>query len=290
MNTPAPLNEQELKALISLLDDEDTEVLAEVEKRLVSLGEQVIPHLELAWEEQFNPIIQKRLEELIHHVHFGMVQSRLLLWGSAGAKDILEGLWIIATYQYPDIHLTDLQKQIEDITEKALSTYNKDATPREQVLALNECLFGRFRFTANTKNFHSASNSMINIVLESKKGNPISLCVIYMLVARAVGMPVHGVNLPNLFILTFKTPEGQFYINAFNKGLIFQKSDIDSYLQHLRLPYNEVFYQPCTNVDIVARVLRNLEVSFEKAAQLDKIQEVQKLIAVLEERLGEASG
>jgi regulator of sirC expression with transglutaminase-like and TPR domain len=285
MHTTAPLNEHELKALIALLDDEDVEVLAEVERRLLSLGEQVIPHLEHAWEEQFNPIVQKRLEELIHSVHFEMVQSRLLLWGSSGAKDLLEGLWIIATYQYPDLQLSDLQHQFDVYIEKARATFVQESTPREQVLALNDLLFNKFRFTANTKNFHSVSNSMINIVLESKKGNPISLCVVYMHIAKALGMPVYGVNLPNLFILTYKTSEGQFYINAFNKGLIFQKSDIDNYLQHLRLSAREVFYQPCTNLDIVLRVLRNLEVSFEKTSQTEKIAEVQKLIAVLEERL-----
>ena len=64
---------------------------------------------------------------------------------------------------------------------------------------------------------------MINAVLESKKGNPISMCVVYMLIAQKLKLPVYGVNLPSLFVLTYKKGDEQFYINAFNKGLNFFK-------------------------------------------------------------------
>jgi regulator of sirC expression with transglutaminase-like and TPR domain len=105
-----------------------------------------------------------------------------------------------------------------------------DLHPYDQVKIVNIVIFQKLKFSANTKNFHSPSNSMINVVLDSKKGNPITLCAIYMLVAQKLKLPMYGVNLPNLFILTYKTEESQFYINAFNKGLIFSKADIDNYL------------------------------------------------------------
>ncbi|HXA01221.1 MAG TPA: transglutaminase-like domain-containing protein, partial [Cytophagaceae bacterium] len=137
------------------------------------------------------------------------------------------------------------------------------------------------KFSANTKNFHSPANSMINVVLETKKGNPISLCVIYMLVAQKLKMPVYGVNLPNLFILTYKDKDSQFYINAFNKGLIFSKADIDNYISHLNLSQMEIFYEPCSNLEIIKRVLRNLVVSFEKIGDSQKVEEVKTLLRTI---------
>ncbi len=119
---------------------------------------------------------------------------------------------------------------------------------------------------------------MINVVLESHKGNPITLCVIYMLVAQKLKLPVHGVNLPNLFILTYKDQNHTFYINAFNKGLIFSKQDIENYIHELHLVPQGSFFEPCSNADIIRRALRNLIMSFEKMGEHAKAEEVKILL------------
>jgi regulator of sirC expression with transglutaminase-like and TPR domain len=272
------MDDKKIKALISLLDDDDTEVLSHVEKEILALGEEIIPFLENEWENNFNPIVQKRIEELIHTVHYDLLKVRLAAWKDGGAKDLLEGMWIIATYQYPDLELSKLKSEIDQIYFEAWTNMKNELHPFDQVKILNNVLFNQYRFSANTKNFHSPSNSMINIVLESKKGNPITLCVIYLLVAQKLNMPVYGVNLPNLFILTYKSEAVQFYINAFNKGLIFSKADIDNYLSHLNINPLDIFYQPCSNLDIARRMLRNLSVSFEKLGDAVKVEEIKLLL------------
>ena len=119
---------------------------------------------------------------------------------------------------------------------------------------------------------------MINIVLESRKGNPITLCVIYLLIAQKLKMPVYGVNLPNLFILTFKDEQQQVYINAFNRGLIFTRQDIENYIHELHLVPQNSFFEPCEAVEIVRRALRNLVMSFEKMGEHAKAEEVKLLL------------
>jgi len=272
------MDNKKIKALISLLDDEDTEVLLHVEKEILALGEGIIPFLENEWENNFNPIVQKRIEELIHTVHYDLLKVRLAAWKEGGSKDLLEGMWIIATYQYPDLEIGKLKSELDQIYFEAWTNMKNEIHPFDQVKILNNVIFSQYRFSANTKNFHSPSNSMINIVLESKKGNPITLCVIYLLIAQKLNMPVYGVNLPNLFILTYKAESVQFYINAFNKGLIFSKADIDNYLSHLNINPLDIFYQPCSNLDIVRRMLRNLSVSFEKLGDAVKVEEIKQLL------------
>ncbi len=273
------MEETKIKALIALLDDEDTEVVSMVEKEIMSIGEIIIPHLELEWENNFNPLVQKRIEDLVHNLHYDILLSRLTVWKNDGGKDLLEGLWLLATYQYPDLEFKKVKADIEQIYFETWTQLNNELLPMDQVKILNNVLFGQLKFSANTKNFHSPSNSMINIVLESKKGNPITLCAIYMLVAQKLKLPIYGVNLPNLFILTYKTDDTQFYINAFNKGLIFSKADIDNYLSHLSLAPMDIFYQPCSNIEIVHRALRNLVVSFEKLGDSYKVEEVKMLLS-----------
>jgi regulator of sirC expression with transglutaminase-like and TPR domain len=276
-----PLNENELKALVSLLDDEDQEVLMHVENKIYSMGSAVIPFLEEQWENSFNPGVQKKIEELIHSLQFELVKTRLKNWRSSKEQDLLEGMWILATYSYPDLEIQKLRNELEQIYYESWLQFKDESHPFDQIKILNGVLFGTLRFTANTKNFHSPSNSMINVVLETKKGNPLTLCVIYMLVAQRLKMPVYGVNLPNLFILTYTKGDVQFYINAFNRGLIFSKGDIDQYISQLNLKTDPVFYEPCSNLEIIQRALRNLQVAFERLGETEKIEEIKQLIECL---------
>jgi hypothetical protein len=71
-------------------------------------------------------------------------------------------------------------------------------------------------------------------------------------------------------------------INVFNKGLIFNKTDIDNYIAQLNLEPNEIYYQPCSNLEIVRRVLRNLIMAYEKAGDDSYKDELTNLIGSLD--------
>ena len=272
------MEDKEIKALISLLDDDDASIVSHVEEKILSMGNQVIPLLETEWESNFNPVIQKKIEEIIHALQFDYLKSQLVAWKEHGGEDLLEGMWLIATYMYPDIELLSLKQEIEQIYQEAWREFRPKIHPYDQIKILNNVLFSTYKFSANTKNFHTPGNSMINVVLQTKKGNPISLSVIYMLIAQKLELPVFGVNLPNLFICTYKTPEIQFYINAFNRGLIFSRADIEQYVSHLHITPVDLFFEPCANLDIIKRVLRNLTVSFEKLGEYYRVDEIKILL------------
>ncbi len=273
------MKQSEIKALISLLDDEDYEVLNHVETKIRSMGDTVIPYLEDRWEESsLSPLMQKKLEDLIHDLQYNAFYDRLLNWRNTGSEDLLEGMWAIATYQYPELSLEKLRQDVEQIYYEVWLEIREGMHPMDQIKTLNSVIFGKLKFGANTKHFHSASNSMLNIVIDLKKGNPISLCVIYLLVAQKLNLPIWGVNLPNLFILTYKSGNMQFYINVFNRGLVFSRVDIDNYIAQYNFPQNEIFYQPCNNLDIIRRVLRNLTLAFEKVGDDDKVKEIERAL------------
>jgi len=258
------MTENELKALVSLLDDDDKQIAAHVQEKILSLGKEAIPFLEKEWESNLSPTVQSRIEDLIHTLQYELLKERLKDWYESKDQDLLTGMWIIATYQYPDIELEKLKQELEQIYYDTWLEFRPDLYAYDQIKVINSVIFNKLKFGANTKNFHSPGNSMINVVLETKKGNPITLCVIYMLVAQKLKLPVAGVNLPNLFILTYKDDNHQFYINAFNRGLIFSKQDIENYINELHLVPQTSFFEACSNLEIIRRALRNLVMSFEK--------------------------
>lgn len=282
------MNEKEIPALIRLLDDPDPEIFRHIEDKLLSYGEDIVSYLELEWEKSFNPILQERLVNLIHKIQFQNVKMDLELWYNSGSFDLLRGILIINRYQYPDLEEQKIINQIEEIKREVWMQMMYESSPSEKVRLINNIFYNIYGFGGNTTNHKDPQNSYISQVLESKKGNQISLAIIYSIIAQKLDIPIYGVNLPQHFILAYIDEENQtqydndvlFYINVFNRGYIFGRRDIDLFLKQLKVQPDRSFYEPCSNVDIIKRVLRNLISSYEELGSEEKVKEIRQLLEV----------
>ncbi|HEY0898500.1 MAG TPA: transglutaminase-like domain-containing protein [Sphingobacteriaceae bacterium] len=285
-------NHKEIEALIKLLDDPDAEIFQHVEDKLMSYGQDVVDHLESAWENSFDAILQERIENLIHKIQYQSVKRELELWYMGGSFDLLQALLIINKYQYPDLDEQKIINQLENIKRDIWMQLMYDTSAVEKVKLINHVLYNIHGFSGNTTNHQDPQNSFISQVLESKKGNQITLAAIYSIIAQKLDIPVYGVNLPQHFILAYVDSENQgdteesvlFYINAFNKGYIFGRHDVDTFLKQLKIAPEATFYEPCTNTDIVTRILRNLISSYDKAGATEKVAEVEELLAIFADK------
>ncbi len=282
---------KEVIALITLLDDPDEVIYSQVKDRFVILGPPAIPHLETAWENSFDAIMQKRIEIIIHTIQFEILQKALKKWAIEEQEDLLKGILILSRYQYPDLNETKIRKDLDQIKQDVWLELNDDLTAIEKVKVLNHILFEVHQFSGNITNYHAPQNSFINNVLESKKGNPLMLSVLYMLICKELNIPIYGINLPQHFVLAYLNDNANlidvnnktlsnnilFYINPFSKGLIFNQKDIDQFLKQLNLEPEAKYYIPCSNIEIVKRSLNNLIFSYEKLGYLEKVDELKGL-------------
>lgn len=291
------INKKELNALIHLLDDPDEIIYSEIKNKFVSLGPPAIPHLEFAWENTYDIIMQKRIEQIIHDIQFKKLKSEIENWSNGESEDLLKGLLLIAHYQYPDLNEEKLRKQLKQITQDVWLDLNEDLTALEKIQVLNHILFEVHNFSGSSiNNYYSPQNSFFNCLLETKKGNPVMLSCLYIIIAQELKIPVYGVNLPEHFICGYLDENRNlvnlsgddaakdhilFYVNPYRKGIVFQHSDIDLFLKQLKLESLPSFYQPCTNKDIIIRVLRNLIFSYEKLGHIEKIEELSSLIDII---------
>ncbi|GHE23631.1 transglutaminase-like domain-containing protein [Sphingobacterium griseoflavum] len=280
------MKEQELKALISLLDDPDTEIYQALEDKLITCGPEVIPLLEESWEESFDMLLQSRVEQIIHKIQFNEVQNDLQLWKLSNQADLLEGLLIVNRYQYPNLAEEEVYTKLAELKRSAWYHLMYEMSPVEKVKLLNNILFREYGLSGNTSDYHAPHNSFINKVLETKKGNPISLACIYSLVAQRLDIPIYGVNLPKHFVLAYMNEENPeevlFYINVFNRGQIMREDDIRSFLQQLNLPASDDYIKPCNNLAVIKRVLRNLVAAYDHIDNVEKRQEVQLLLDLID--------
>lgn len=289
------MDKTQIHALVSLLDDPDERVYSQIQEKLLQLGEDVIPVLESAWENSFDSVLQQRIEGIIHRIQFDNIRRSLREWALPEHQELLTGALLIARYQYPDLDEAHLRKHVEQIKQDIWLELNNNLTALEKVRVINHILFDVHNFSANTQNYHAPQNSYINNVIESKRGNPVSLSIIYAVIAQDLRIPIYGVNLPEHFILAyvdncpgmnndFEDPDRVlFYINPFSRGAPVNKKEIDSFLKQQRLEPNAEFYTPCSNLMIIRRLLNNLIASYEKLGYPNKVDELKILWKALED-------
>jgi len=299
------LTDREIGSLITLLDEDDPEILLHVQKELLALGQVVLLPLLKVKQQSTNALLQDRINHILHLIQFNILQKNLKKWYESPEQDLLEGTCLVAQFQYPDVTPQYLLNQIDAFRTEIWLDMGYNLSPTEKVNRINWVLYKPNGFKGNTENYHHPDNSYLNRVLETKKGSPILLSVIYILVAQRLHLPVFGVNLPQHFVCVYKEEnepldlnepfnktstlnhkEGRplFYINPFNQGAIFSKSNLEQFLKQLKMADNPDYYKACSSLDIVKRILRNLAVSFEQSKNEAHFEEIKQLLLICGEQ------
>lgn len=270
-------------ALVSLLDDPDREINKRIRSEFFAAGSDIIPLLQKEEGKAVSERVKIQIREITHLIHFTQLKEDLTIWKRDHHTDLLQGMWLAATYGFPGLSFEELVADFEQLYYEVWVSFHHDLHPLDQVEIINDVIFNRLEFKPDVKDFHSPSNSFINSVIERRRGNPISLCVLYILIGKKLNLPIYGVNLPNLFVLTYKLKRFRFYINVFNRGVTFTRQDLKTYLKQLRLEPQAAYFEPCTELEIVSRVFRNLIISYSREEKYDKVEELRELVAILEE-------
>ncbi|NNE55871.1 MAG: hypothetical protein HKN32_07620 [Flavobacteriales bacterium] len=296
------MSTQEINALITLIEDPDPDIFTHVRQELAAHGESVIPQLEQYWElHDFGELFQSRIEELIHSIQYSSTIKRLQEWKDDPENDLLEGVLLINKYQYPSFDEQEVRRQISKIRQDIWLELNDNLTAMETVNIFNHIIYTVHGFEGNKSNYAAPQNSFIADVLSSKKGNPLSLAVLYRILAHSLDIPIYGVNLPNHFILSWVddgsimselgiTDDNRilFYINPFTAGTMIHRNEVDEFLNYLELPQQVSYYQPCTNADIVSRMINNLIYSYSQMGKDDKVKELKELQGVFAKPVAES--
>ena len=285
----------DLDALISLLDDPDAEAFRHVSEKISALGPLAVPSLESAWLNAFDPVMQERIEDLVHRIQFDNLYVKLREWACSEAKDLLTGYFLVSRFQYPDLREEVFRKQLDKIRRDIWLELNNKLTPLEKINVLNHFLFSIEKFTGLAHNPYSAESFYLNNVLESKAGTPLSLGLLYLLLAEELKLPLQGVDLPRHFILSYTNRhkedhsfgldslEIMFYLNPFARGTVFTRKELNLYLKQLGVEPAEKHYMPCSNVKIIMRLLDEVKLAYLEAGNEEKADEIRKLREALEE-------
>ncbi len=285
----------DIEALISLLDDPDEEIYGLVSKDLFKRGTGVIPYLEKAWENTMDGNFQEKVENIIQGIQFNHSQRQLSRWLRSGATNLLEGATIIAKNQYPELKTDKILKAVNKIEKDVWLELNEDLTALEKIKIINHILFDVHKFKATSLNYNSPQNSYINHVLETKKGNPISLGIIYLIIAQNLELPIFAINLPNNFLLAYfdiyneKEPllakdNILFFVNPYHQGELLSINEVQYYLKKVNIVDNDNYYLPNTNIEVIRNLLLYIIDAYHNIGHNKKVELLKKLLHIIEYR------
>ena len=285
---------ERLQALIALLDDPDEGVFEMVEKELLIEDAKIIDQLEQIWETSLDDLIQTRIENLIQQIQFVETRTKIWNWVNQDQLDLFEGFFLITQYQYPDLKLKHVKSKIQKISNDVWLEISNKLTSLEKITVLNHIFYDTNKFSVNLNNMNSPQNCYINQLLETKKGNAISVAILYTLIARELKFPIQFVNFPKTPLLAYIDPElarkahGDnykssilFYINPSNKGAIIGRKEVDFFLNRNEQYALNEYYEPCKDKIIIKKLLESLIESYDSLGYQDKVNDLGQISNLL---------
>jgi len=178
---------------------------------------------------------------------------------NSSAIPLYEGALIIASAFDPDVEISEQLTLLDNLSHAARQDINSEQNPLQMVNALNSYLFDHLGLIGNESNYYDPRNSFVNQVLKNRTGIPITLSLIYIEIGRKLGIPFEGVGMPGHFLVRHAN-EVSFYIDPFHRGAILSKDECANLMQKTNpsVRWSDNFLLPISNIEILARILRNL--------------------------------
>lgn len=284
---------EHLNLLIHLLDDPDQEAFRQVSNEILTLGLPAVEPLEEAWFNTNDRLTRQRIEELVHSIQFDGLYSDLSAWVAGGSKDLLRGFLIISRFRYPNLDEEKLLEQVNKLTRSVWIELNDNLTSLEKIKVLNHFLFAANKLGGDITDIHVPDHFFLNNLLQSKRGNAVSIGILYIIIAQRLMLPVKGVDLTGNFIACFThlpaefgneykpQSEVKFYINPFAGGAVFTRKEIMLYLEKAEMDVIPACFEPADNKTVLQRWCKDLMQAYADSGIKDKARELRTFIRIL---------
>ncbi len=285
------MKKSKLQALISLLDDPDTGVFKVVEKELLKENHEIIPELENSWENSYDENFQERIENLVQHLQFKQTKKLLKKWIKNQDRNLLEGFLAVDRFQYPDLNQLVIDHKIEHIRKMVWLELSNSLTLLEKITVLNHFLYQVSGFSINHNNPRSPQNCYLNQMLETKRGNAVSMALFYAVLARQLELPAFFIDFPknpliaiadkNLARKVHGKATGSdvlFYINPSNKGAIASRKEIEYHLKKNNYQHLARFSEPQPDILFIKRLLESMLESYRTVGFPEKEDRLKELL------------
>ena len=219
--------------------------------------------------------------------------SALQYFGSLVAEDqgfaLLEAAIAVAQDDHPQLDPQGVLSQVDALGERLKRRVPADAVVLQKLRFLNRFFFQDLGFAGNVNNYYDPRNSYVHEVLETRRGIPITLALLYIELASHIGLNARGVSFPGHFLVKLRAGQGEVIIDPMS-GQSLSRAELEERLGPYRrargltgdfeVPLG-LFLQASPPRDTLARLLRNLKEIHRAAEDWPRLLSVSERLVLL---------
>lgn len=275
----------EIESLMFLLEDPDPFVQEQVQLRFMELGDRAVPLLDQIRAQTKDKEEKKRAKEVLHKLTFSTLKgdfAELLLEGIGNRAQLERAVITLARFGHPTLRESEYVKTLDHFADMLRPSLRYKRSEREKMRILMKFIFEDLNFRGDNKDYHNPANGFIDQVIERRKGLPISLSLVAMFIARRLQLPVFGVNMPIHFMLAFVGEKEEQLIDPYDQGAEVSYDQCYFFLKKNNVTPKPEHFKMASDIDILARCIRNLMHSYERNEEHDRVQELKSLLGLVE--------
>ena len=203
----------------------------------------------------------KRLRQLSREIHEARQRQQLVETLAAPEEqiDLARAALLIAAIDNPEFKVEDSLQSLDDLASDFLKSLPEGISEADKLPAFHRFLFDEQGFHGSRVNYYNPSNSYLNETIDDREGLPITLSVVYMTLARRVGLQVEGVGLPGHFVVRYVQSMGEpRLVDPFDRGKTLSIEEAKSMVLETGRAWDDASLAAQTSKQIVIRMMRNL--------------------------------
>jgi len=253
----ASLSPVQKASLLSLLDDTSPSVRRALLAHFAELGPVVAPFLQ---EITRGPdrLLARHAAWFLESLKFTDPVAEFRAFIQSLHYELETGALLLARTVNPRLDVGECCAQLDTIAARCTELIAEPATVREKCRIMNRVLFHEWGFRGNVENYTDPRNSFIDEVLTRRQGIPISLSLVYLLVAQRLDLPLEPVGLPGHFIVGCYADTAPFFVDPFDRGLFRDADEIYAILRANQLDPKPTDLMPASVREVLCRACRNL--------------------------------
>jgi regulator of sirC expression with transglutaminase-like and TPR domain len=196
----------------------------------------------------------------------------------------------VAMHEFPDANPDEVDRTLKQIADE-ISGRVVSGNQHALVAQLHAVLFDELGFTGNTENYYAPENSYLPKVLESRRGLPVTLSLVYKSVAQRIGLKARGINSPVHFLAAVELDSAWMIVDPFHDGRELTREEVFDRLEQLAggpLQRSDELLATATHRDWLARIVRNLEQVFQRTARQIDMLAMRELLELVSAEINDA--
>lgn len=257
------------EALTRLLDDTTPAVRQALLDEFTASGADSIAFLKSVYAGD-NRVLGLHASWFLRQLNFSDPVEEFRVFIRSLQYELETGALLLNRTVAPDLNIGEICRSLDQMAARCRELMFPPMPAKEKCRVINRVIFHEYGFRGNVENYTDPNNSFLSDVLVSRRGLPITLALIYILVAQRCGFTLEPVGVPGHFMVGCYEEKPPFFIDPFARGAFRSGENIFDQLKKNKTSPKLSYLTPTPVREVLCRCCRNLANHYSMAQNLDQ--------------------